>query len=128
NLFLTAQTEQDKAKARNLEKAIMTVAHNRRAEIQVQLETGPLNKRIVAAAALGFTRDGEAQSALIAALDDPHPEVVASALLGLWLLGRSDTPLDGIARQLKDGATEEVRTNAALCLGALVKAGARSDS
>ncbi|MBL8861405.1 MAG: hypothetical protein JNK02_05275 [Planctomycetes bacterium] len=128
NLFLSAQTDVDRSKARTLEKAIMTTAHNRRQEIQEQLEVGPLNNRIVAAAALGFTRSPDAQSPLLAALDDDEPQVVASALLGLWLLGRADTPLDRILALMTAGETAEVRTNAALCLATLVKGGARAPS
>ncbi len=128
NLFLAAQNETDRAKARNLEKAIMSSAHNRRGEIIEQLETGPLNNRIVAAAALGFTRDVEAQSPLLAALDDTNPQIVSSALLGLWLLGRADTPLDRIAHLLVEGDTEDIRTNAALCISTLVRVGARGES
>jgi len=128
NLFLAAQSETDRAKARNLEKTIMTTTHNRRHEILEQLESGPLTNRIVAAAALGFTRDQAVQSPLLAALDDTEPQVNSAALLGLWLLGRSDTPLDRIAAHLTAGETEEVRTNAALCLSTLVKNGARGPS
>lgn len=128
NLFLMAQTEVERSKARNLEKTIMTTAYNRRAELIEQLESGPPNNRIVAAAALGFTRDPSVQSPLLAALDDQHPEVVSSALLGLWLLGSVDTPLDRIASRLTAGETEDVRTNAALCLSTLVRAGARAPS
>jgi HEAT repeat protein len=128
NLFLMAQTEVERSKARNLEKTIMTTAYNRRGELIEQLESGPLNNRIVAAAALGFTRDPSVQSPLLAALDDQQPEVVSSALIGLWLLGRADTPLDRIAARLTAGETEDVRTNAALCLSALVRAGARGES
>lgn len=126
NLFLAATTEGDRAKARNLEKSIMTTTHNRRREILEQLESGPLTNRIVAAAALGFTRDQAVQSPLLAALEDPEPQVVSAALLGLWLLGRQDTPLERICDHLTAGHTEEVRTNAALCLSTLVRNGARS--
>jgi HEAT repeat protein len=128
NLFLAAQSETDRSKARNLEKSIMATTYNRRVEVLEQLESGPVTNRIVAAAALGFTRDPVVQGPLLAALDDPEPRVVAAALLGLWLLGREDTPLDRIATQLTRGETEEVRTNAALCLSTLVKNGARSPS
>lgn len=128
NLFLMSQTETDRAKARNLEKSIMTTTYNRRGEIIEQLESGPMNNRIVAAAALGFTRDPAVLSPLLAALDDTEPQVVSSALLSLWLLEQADTPLDRITALLTSGDTEEVRTNAALCLSTLVKKGARSDS
>lgn len=128
NLFLASVTETDRAKTRTLEKSIMTKTHNRRQEIVEQLESGPVTNRIVAAAALGFTRDATVQSPLLAALDDTEPEVVASALLGLWLLEREDTPLDRISAHLTNGDTDDIRTNAALCLTTLVKKGARGDS
>ena len=103
------------------------VTHKRRAELIQQLESGPLHNRVIAACALGFTRDVEAQSPLIAALDDPHPEVVSNALLGLMLLGRADTPLEPICRQFTGSSDAGVRRNAAQCAAALVKAGARGD-
>ena len=127
NLFLSANSDQDKRKARLLEDDLMRVTHKRRAELVMELESGPLNNRIVAAAALGFTRESEAQSPLLAALDDQSEEVVSSALLGLWLLGRSDTPLDKICPLLTRGRSENVRTNAALCLATLLQAGAKGD-
>jgi hypothetical protein len=128
NLFLRAENEVDRAKARNLEKAIMTATHNRRGEILEQLESGPITNRIVAAAALGFTRDESVQGPLLAALDDDEPQVVSSALLGLWLLGRADTPLDRIAAHLTRSTDDELRTNAALCLSTLIQNGARAPS
>lgn len=127
NLFLSANSDQDRRKARLLEEDLMRVTHKRRAELVTELESGPLNNRIVAAAALGFTRESEAQSPLLAALDDSNEEVVSSALLGLWLLGRSDTPLDKICPLLTGGRSENVRTNAALCLATLLQSGAKGD-
>jgi len=96
NLFLDAQSDAERSRGRLLETHLMTVTHQRRDEIIKELESGPLNNRIVAAAALGFTHDVEAQSPLLAALNDPHEEVIANALFGLWLLGRMDTPIDRI--------------------------------
>lgn len=127
SLLLTANTAEERRKARMLEDNLSRVAHQRRAEIIEQLESGPLNNRVVAASALGFTRDVEAQSPLIAALDDAYPEVVSNALLGLMLLGRTDTPLDPICRLMQSSPDESVRRNAAQCMGSLVQAGARSE-
>lgn len=127
NLLLTAATAEDRRKARMLEDNLSRVTHQRRAEIIEQLESGPLNNRVVAASALGFTRDLEAQSPLISALDDAYPEVVSNALLGLMLLGRTDTPLEPICRLMQSSPDESVRRNAAQCMGSLVQAGARSD-
>ena len=128
NLLLTADTADERRKARMLEDNLSRVTHQRRDEIIEQLESGPLNNRVVAASALGFTRDVEAQSPLLAALDDSHPEVVSNALLGLMLLGRADTPLDPICRLMQSSPDESVRRNAAQCVGSLVHAGARSDA
>lgn len=126
NLFMTATTSEEKRKAQLLEQDIMRVSHARRVELVEQLESGPLNNRIVAAAALGFTRDREALSPLLAALDDSHEEVVGSALFGLWLLGDKDTPLDRICPLLQRGS-EEMRTHAALCLSMLLEKGVQGD-
>lgn len=126
-LLLTAETEEDRRKARLLEDTLMTATHKRRSELVEQLESGPLSNRIVAACALGFTRDAEVQSPLLAALEDGHPEVVSNALFGLLLLGRADTPLEPICRHLQSGRDEVVRLNAAQCAATLVRAGARSE-
>lgn len=122
NLLIAASTEQEKARARDLELHIQTVTHQRRVEVVTELESGPLNNRIVAAAALGFTRDVEAQGPLIAALEDNHDEVVSSALLGLWLLGRTDTPLERVCPLMSQSRNDEVRSNAALLMAFLTQA------
>lgn len=127
NLMLTAQSDEDRRKAKLLENHLMKETHARRGELIEQLESGPLNNRVVAASALGFTREVEAQSPLLAALDDEHSEVVSNALLGLWLLGRADTPLDKICALLRSSSEDWVRSNAALCAMNLVKIGARND-
>lgn len=127
NLFLAASTEAEKSRARLVETHLTTVTHQRRDEIVQELESGPLHNRIVAAAALGFTHDVEAQSPLLAALSDPHPEVVSHALFGLWMLGRTDTPLEAVCPHLQDVANEDVRSNAALLVAYLTRNGARAD-
>lgn len=127
NLNLAAQSAKEQARARDLELHIQTVTHQRRDEVIAELETGPLNNRIVAAAALGFTREAEAHGPLLAALDDPHEDVVNSALIGLWLLGRVDTPIEKVCPLMSAGRGNEVRSNAALLVAHLTKNGARGD-
>jgi len=127
NLLISAGTEDERKRARLLETNLMAAAHHRRSELIEQLETGPPSNRMIAACALGFTRDAEAQSPLLAALEDADPEVVGNALIGLMLLGRADTPLDPMCRLLETGSGADVRRNAAQCLAALVQAGARAD-
>ena len=127
NLTMTAVSDGDRRKARQLEQNLMFVAHKRRDELIAELESGPPNNRIVAASALGFTREAEAHSPLIAALEDSNVQVVSNALLGLALLGRADTPLERICDLLQTSTVGSVRSNAALCAANLVQAGARAD-
>lgn len=125
-LQLTGTTREDRDKARKLELWLSAETHGRRTEIIEQLEAGPRQNRVVAAMALGFTRDVQVQSPLLAALDDSDSEVVANALLGLWLLERDDTPLDKICALVSLEREASVRTNASLCLMTLTNKGARS--
>jgi len=126
-LFLSGETDEDKRKARLLELNLMSSTKKRRDELLEVLASGALNNRIVAAAALGFTRDVAAQGPLLAALSEQDELLRSSALMGLWLLGRSDTPLDRVCDLLRTSTSEEERNIAALCLVSLVRAGAKSD-
>ncbi|MBK7874359.1 MAG: HEAT repeat domain-containing protein [Planctomycetes bacterium] len=124
-LHLSGKSGEDREKARKLELWIQGEAHRRRAEIVAQLEGGAPQNRTVAAMALGFTREAEVQSPLLAALDDAEPSVVSNALLGLWLLERADTPLERIATLLRTSPDPTLRSNAALCLASLTSLGAK---
>jgi hypothetical protein len=126
-LKMTAATAEDRTKASGLERVISTTAHARRNELIDQLQTGPLDNRIVAASALGFTHDPEALSPLVACLEDRNPEVVGNALLGLMILGNTQVPLERICDLLRADPDPWVRTNAAQCLSNLVSAGAQSN-
>lgn len=126
-LFLSSETDEDRRKARLLELNLMSATRKRGAELLQTLESGAPTNRIVAAAALGFTRDASAQGPLLAALSSEDELLRSAALLGLWLLGRSDTPLDKVCELLRNSVSEEERNNAALCLLYLVRAGAGGD-
>lgn len=123
-LFLSSETDEDRRKARLLELNLMSATRKRSAELLQTLESGAPTNRIVAAAALGFTREAAAQGPLLAALSSEDELLRSSALLGLWLLGRADTPLDKVCELLRNSISEEERNNAALCLLYLVRAGA----
>lgn len=125
-LKMTAATAEDRTKARELEKVIATTAHARRVELIDQLQTGPLGNRIVVAFALGFTRDPEVLSPLVACLEDSNPEVVGNALLGLMVLGNTNVPLERICDLMRASSDPWVRTNAAQCLSNMVGAGAEA--
>lgn len=124
-LQLSGSTAQDHEKARKLQLWITGEAHRRRGELIEQLETGPRQNRIVAAMALGFTHDVEAQSPLLNALGDSDAEVVSNACLGLWLLERADTPLERFCELVRSHSDATVRSNAALCMAMLTGQGAR---
>jgi HEAT repeats len=126
-LMMTAETADERRKASLLEQNLMFLTHNRVDELVEQLETGPLYNQIVAAAALGFTRDPQAHSPLIAALENPNSDVVSNALLGIALLGRIDTPLERVCTLLRTSPDAWVRSNAAQCLSSLVRNGAQSE-
>jgi hypothetical protein len=126
-LTMTARTADERKKASLLEQNLMYLTHNRVNELIEQLETGPPYNQIVAAAALGFTRDPEAHSPLIAALESTNTDVVSNALLGIALLGRIDTPLDRVCTLLSTSPDAWVRSNAAQCLSSLTHAGANAE-
>jgi hypothetical protein len=115
-LILTARTGEQRNQASLLEKDIMRRVHLYLDELVIQLETGPPANRIVSAMALGFSRDRAVLSPLLAALEDVHPAVVNNALLGLALLGQSDTPLGGAALLLREATDPTTRHNAAYAL------------
>jgi len=124
HLKLTGTTPDDTRKVRGLEEDLEYQTARRRHELIEQLETGPPFNRQVSAVALGFTNSDEALSPLLAALNDPSIDVVSNALLGLAILRRSTTPLNGIIQQLDTGAEERVRVNAAYAARQVMDAGA----
>ena len=126
-LMMTASTPEERQNALRLDRILSTRAHARRSDLIEQLQAGPTSNRVIAATALGFTHEVEAQGPLLAALQDPANEVVGNALLGLMILGLRDTPLDRICPLLESSEDTWVRANAAQCIAALVQVGARSD-
>lgn len=127
-LTLTASTPAQKREARMLEAVIVEYASKRRQELIDTLESGPPLNRIRAAGALGFSRSVDAQSPLLAALSDPHPDVVHNALMSLSILGRADTPVDEICALLSDHGDPQTRGQAAYALRSILAAGAQSET
>jgi HEAT repeat protein len=125
-LTLTAATPSDQREARLLEAVIVEQASKRRDELISALESGPPINRIRAAGALGFSRAVEAQSPLLSALHDTHPDVVHNALMSLSILGRADTPLDEIASLLENHPDPQTRGQAAYAIRSILAAGGDS--
>jgi hypothetical protein len=121
---MNASTSQDREKQSLLEINIRERVRNRQEEIQLELETGPTQNRITAAAALGFSSDPAMLSPLLAALDDPNEKVVGNAILGLTMLNSPDTPMERIGELVRHSANPKTRWSAANCVRSLVEAGA----
>ncbi len=95
-----------------------------------QLENGSQPNRVIAAAALGFSRipDDErfpqvyprAIEALILALDSGDDAIIENALLGLSVLEEFSTPKETILQLMTQHHNPAVRANAALCLSAII--------
>jgi hypothetical protein len=122
NLIMSAQTEEDRRKASLLEQSLSAATHKRRAELIHELESGPLSNRVVAACALGFTHDIEAQSPLLAALNDPVPLVRAAAARSVSYLGKQSPQDKGKAgRALVTAMQKSEGANQAVFMKALVE-------
>jgi len=124
-LTLTASTDKERRKTSILQAALNERASRRTDELIEQLEGGPTQNRIRAAAALGFTESPSAQSPLLAALHDGSPDVVCNALLGLTLLEMPDTPLDSIASLFKTSPDSQIRANAGYAIRSILEAGGK---
>lgn len=119
-----ASTREDRQKQDKLELYLEGEARRGQTELLVQLESGPLKNRIIAATALGFTRDPAVLSPLLGALEDPSSHVVQNALIGLSLLLSPDTPLERVAELMHPDREPELRGSAAYCARCLVEVGA----
>lgn len=120
-----AASSTDRKKQDMLELYLTGEAKKRQRELIETLETGPKQNRVIAAAALGFTREEDVLSPLLNALEDPEPDVVSNALLGLSLLQSPRTPLGRVSDILRYDPNERMRWSAAYALRVLIEAGAR---
>lgn len=94
-----------------------------------QLDNGPPPNRVIAAAALGFSRIPEndhypqihprAIEALIEVLDCGNDSIVENALLSLYVLGDPNTPLEPVLDIMTQHHAPNVRANAALAVQAI---------
>jgi|GEM_PF-3023729 len=97
--------------------------------IMDQLANGPPPNRVIAAAALGFSRIPESENfpqvypraveALLGILDCGDDKIVENALLGLYILEDENMPLDKILDIMVQHHDPDVRANAALAVQAV---------
>jgi len=110
-----------------LEHHITQQARDRKEDLLYSLEAGPQRNRVIAAAALGFTRDPEVLSPLLDALEDTDSRLVGNALLGLTVLEDPNTPTERISSILRYDPSPQLRWGAAYCARTLVERGVRDD-
>ncbi len=123
-LKLGPGSERDVRTLRALEANLRKRALERQTDLVTTLESGARGNRGVAAVALGFAGDPAAISPLVAALEDPHKDVVQKVLLGIGILGDPMTPVERIASLLERSGDPWTRNNAAYALQCVVAAGA----
>ena len=127
------QTEQRRGTEAPLENIISIKVITRFDDVLAAFQTGPRERRLVAAWALGFSRvpDNDlglvsphvaARDALVAALHEPDDELLRNVLLGLWKLGDEGTSLQPILDVLVQHHDPDVRANAALALNSILRA------
>ena len=126
NLALSATSERELRQARVLEQSLRYQGELRAEHLIAELQSDSVFNRQVAAVVLGFSGQPEALSPLLAALEDPSPEVESNALLGLAILEDPETPLGGITERLRDGLDSKTRINAAYALRQVVRSAKKS--
>ena len=124
---LASSSTSDFRKQSLLEHHITQMARERKEDLLYVLEAGPQHSRIIAAAALGFTRDQDVLSPLLDALEDSDPRLVGNTLLGLTILEHPNTPTERIASILQYDPDPQLRWGAAYCARTLVERDIRDD-
>lgn len=115
-LKLEADEDSNQGELRGIERDLWHRSRLRMDDLVEQLEVGPPMNRSTAAVALGFTRDTEVVSPLLAAVSDPMPSVAQNAALGLGLLAWSRTNLSPLRYELINNPDSGVRSNCAYAL------------
>lgn len=124
--------EQRRGQAAPLENILTVKVVTRFDDVLAAWHAGPRERRLVAAWALGFSRvpdnelglrsrHAEARDALVPALADPDDELLRNVLLGLWKLGDERTPVRPLLDLLVQHHDPDVRANAALVLGTVLR-------
>ncbi len=126
--------EQRRGQAAPLENILTIKVVARFDDVLTAFRAGPRERRLVAAWALGFgrvpdndlgliSRHAEARDALVGALVEPDDDLLRNVLLGLWKLGDDRTPLRPLLDLLVQHHDPDVRANAALAVGAVLRPG-----
>lgn len=122
------QSEQRKGRADVLEVVLTSRVIPHYAIVREMFLNGPHERRLVAAWALGFTRvplndlgiasqHEQAQALLIREIPRLPDDVLANALLALWILAEPSTPIDPLTDLIVNHHDGLVRANATLALG-----------
>lgn len=122
------QKEQRKGRADALEVVLTSRVIPHYENLAEMFRSGPHERRLVAAWALGFTKVPEndlgipthhvdARKLLVSWIDQLPDDVLANALLGLWVLSDPETPMEPITDLIVNHHDALVRANATLLLG-----------
>ncbi len=125
SMTMAATSRESRRKQDLIELSLMQQVNKRRHELIAELQSGPRQNRIVAAGALGFSRQPDTLSPLMAALDDDEPKVVTNALMSLGVLQSPETPLAPLCDLLRFAPESAHRWSAANALLNVLQAGAR---
>ncbi|MFT5049624.1 MAG: HEAT repeat protein [Chlamydiales bacterium] len=128
SLSLSADTDQKRRQVVILEQSLEYQATQRLDDLIAELQSRSVFNRMVAAVVLGFSDNEKALGPLVAALDDPSPDVEANVLLGLGILAHKDTPPELLEERLLHSSSAAARGNAALALRKIIEAGATSET
>ncbi len=130
---------EDRKVVNNLEEVLQRDVYKNFEAVLDVFDSGKPEQRLVAAAALGFSKLSEpddptlrdrfrerwppvyprAVTALTRGLDSDDPAMVQNCLIGLWKIGDKSTPIEPIARFLSSDRVE-LRTHAALALSTVL--------
>jgi hypothetical protein len=132
HLMPSWQTEQRRGQAAPLENILTIKVVTHFDDVLGALQAGPRERQLVAAWALGFARvpqndrgipspNDRARVALVAVLTETDDELLRNALLGLWKLGDPATPIQPLVDLLVQHHDPDVRANAALALGSVLR-------
>ncbi len=142
NLQITAKDSTESHRAKKIKEDIQFRATRHQADLIKALETGPPSQRQIAAFALGFSEVRELPSderdekrrhridpvgPLTAALQDPHPQVVANAAYALGLQAKATAPTSQLVQLLASSPDAQVRNNSSWALLKMVTSGARPE-
>lgn len=95
------------------ENAIGKEVLDRFEEFTKEMESGTARNRLIATAALGFSKDERALPHLVRAMNGEDPEIASNALMSLGVLASAATPIGPVLEALAHSPNPQARNQAA---------------